>query len=341
MLSVFGLVVKDPAVQDQLVTAIGTAIPPLEPFARTALQQVSAGAIPRRPHRARRPPVGVEPVLLGADYAMSRIFVQEKSRDEIRRTLRGLLLATLLVAFPIAIVFAGAAAQWLLDRPPDKGLTGSIVALVVQLATPIGSFLVFVVATVLVYRFVPARRVPVEAWRLPAIVVGLLLAAFTQVFAFLAPLMFRTAALYGAIVAVFALLSWLAIGFNMLLIGGAWTHVRAVALSQAAQACRRGCGRLLGLARAAAPAEPRVGRQRQAALDARLGDGCRGRDIGGRAAEHLLGRRGPQRRRVGLRQERPAGERGRGIGVASARAPDRGRRPLGIRSRRCPRRVRP
>ena len=32
--------------------------------------------------------------------------------------------------------------------------------------------------------------------------------------------MLRTAALYGAIVAVFALLAWLAIGFNMLLIGG-------------------------------------------------------------------------------------------------------------------------
>jgi hypothetical protein len=36
------------------------------------------------------------------------------------------------------------------------------------------------------------------------------------------------------IVAVFALLFWLSIGFNMLLLGGAWTHVRAVALSQAA-----------------------------------------------------------------------------------------------------------
>ena len=74
-----------------------------------------------------------------------------------------------------------------------------------QLATPIGSFLLFVVAAVMVYRYVPAEHVPVRAWRRPAIVVGLLLAAFTQVFAFLAPLMLRIAALYGAIVAVFAL----------------------------------------------------------------------------------------------------------------------------------------
>jgi uncharacterized BrkB/YihY/UPF0761 family membrane protein len=81
---------------------------------------------------------------------------------------------------------------------------------------------------------VPAEPVPAQAWRLPAIVVGLLLAAFTQLFAFLAPLMLRTAALYGAIVAVFALLAWLSIGFNMLLIGAGWTRVRAVGLSRAA-----------------------------------------------------------------------------------------------------------
>ena len=39
--------------------------------------------------------------------------------------------------------------------------------------------------------------------------------------------MTRISALYGAIVAVFALLAWLSIGFNMLLIGAAWTRVRA------------------------------------------------------------------------------------------------------------------
>ena len=50
-------------------------------------------------------------------------------------------------------------------------------------------------------------------------------------FAFIAPLMTRISALYGAIVAVFALLAWLSIGFNMLLIGAAWTRVRAVAAS--------------------------------------------------------------------------------------------------------------
>ena len=52
---------------------------------------------------------------------------------------------------------------------------------------------------------------------------------FTQLFAFIAPLMTRISAIYGAIVAVFALLAWLSISFNMLLIGAAWTRVRALA----------------------------------------------------------------------------------------------------------------
>jgi membrane protein len=231
VLSIFGLVVTDPAVQAQLVEAIGNAVPPLKTFAQTALQQVSAGAI-----------AGGLIALVGLlwaasrfysalDYAMARIFVQEKNRNEIERTLRGLLLAALLVAFPIAIVFAGAAAQWILDQLPDAGLARTIAGVLVQLATPVGSFLLFVVATVMVYRYVPAERVPAQAWRRPAIVVGVLLAAFTQLFAIIAPFLLRTAALYGAIVAVFALLAWLSIGFNMLLLGGAWTRVRAVGLA--------------------------------------------------------------------------------------------------------------
>ena len=119
LLSVFGLVVKDTAVQQQLVSAITTAFPPLEAFVQTALTQVSAGAIP-----------GGIIALVGLvwassrfysalDYAMARIFRQAKNRNEIERTIRGLILTMLLVALPIAIVFAGAAVQALLDAFPD------------------------------------------------------------------------------------------------------------------------------------------------------------------------------------------------------------------------------
>ena len=161
---------------------------------------------------------------------MARIFAQDKTRNEVVRMFRGLLLATMLVAFPIAIVFAGAAARTSSSgfrirarAAPSRGSWCSSRRRGVD--PPCSSS-----PRVLVYRFVPAIPVPARAWRRPAIVVGLLLAGFTQLYALLAPLLLRTAALYGAIVAVFALLAWLAISFNMLLIGGAWTRVRAVGL---------------------------------------------------------------------------------------------------------------
>ncbi len=231
LLSVFGLVVTDPAIQAQLVEAIATAFPPLEDFAETALRQVSAGAVPS----------GIIAVIglvwassrfySALDYAIARIFRQAKQRNEIVRTVRGVLLTLLLVAFPIMVVFAGTVVQAVLDLIPDANTRTGVANLVVRLAAPVATFALFVVATVMVYRNVPAENVPASAWRRPALVVGLLLAAFTQVFAFIAPLMTRISALYGAIVAVFALLAWLSIGFNMLLIGAAWTRVRAVAAS--------------------------------------------------------------------------------------------------------------
>jgi YihY family inner membrane protein len=229
VLSVFGLVVTDPAIQEQLVDAIATAIPPLEDFAETALKQVSAGAVPS----------GIIAVIglvwassrfySALDYAISKIFRQAKQRNEIVRTVRGVLLTLLLVAFPIFVVFAGAVVQAILDLIPDANTRGGIADLLVRLAAPVATFVLFVVATVMVYRNVPAETVPAIAWRRPALVVGLLLAGFTQLFAIIAPLMTRISALYGAIVAVFALLAWLSIGFNMLLIGAAWTRVRALA----------------------------------------------------------------------------------------------------------------
>jgi uncharacterized BrkB/YihY/UPF0761 family membrane protein len=185
------------------------------------------------------------------DYAIARIFRQAKQRNEIVRTVRGVLLTLLLVAFPIMVVFAGSVVQALLDLIPDANTRTGIANLVVRLAAPVATFALFVVATVMVYRNVPAENVPASAWRRPALVVGLLLAAFTQVFAFIAPLMTRISALYGAIVAVFALLAWLSIGFNMLLIGAAWT--------------RAGRGGLIARCAAGRRVRPRPRRERGAA----------------------------------------------------------------------------
>ncbi len=225
MVSVFGLLVHDEATRDQIVAAIATAVPPLEEVARTAFQQVSAGAVPIGL-------VGFVGLLWGAsrfyaalDYAFSRIFRGTRRRNEIERTLRGVVTTGLLVVLPLATLAMRWVAGWLMDRAP-VGFAGGLW----QLASPLGSFVLFVAGTALVFRLVPSSRVPSRAYLRPAIVAGLALAAFAQLFAFIAPLMTRIAAIYGPFVAVFALLAWLSVSFNVLLLGASWTRVRALAL---------------------------------------------------------------------------------------------------------------
>ena len=158
VLSVFGLVVTDPAIQERLVDALATAIPPLAEFAETALKQVSAGAVPGGIIAVIGLVWAASRFYSALDYAIARIFSHAKPRNEIVRTVRGLLLTLLLVAFPIIVVFAGTIVEELLGLIPDANTRGGIADLVVQAATPVGTFALFVVATVMVYRNVPAER---------------------------------------------------------------------------------------------------------------------------------------------------------------------------------------
>jgi membrane protein len=230
--SVFGLLVDDPAVRDALVAAIGTAVPPLEDLARGALEQVSAGAVPTGIIAVVGLIWGSSRFYAALDYAFSRVFRNAPRRNEVDRTLRGVLVTALLVALPIAALVIGSVVSWLLDLAPDDMVIEGALRGLWQIATPTGSLILFVVGTAMAYRFVPATRVPSGAYLLPAILVGLALTVFTQVFTFVAPRLVGAAAFYGSVAAVFALLAWLAIGFNVLLMGAAWARVRALALAQ-------------------------------------------------------------------------------------------------------------
>jgi uncharacterized BrkB/YihY/UPF0761 family membrane protein len=108
-----------------------------------------------------------------------------------------------------------------LDDPAltfDLGRLGLVNPLIGALTTAIG------VAGV--YRFMPAHHPGWRAIRLPAAVVGVAAALFTQVFAFVAPRLIGIAALFGAIAAVFAVLAWLSIVAQLLLIGLVWVRFR-------------------------------------------------------------------------------------------------------------------
>jgi membrane protein len=230
--SVIGLFISDPATQEQIVEFIATAVPPLEEVVRTALESVAAGAVPTTV-------VALVGLLWGSsrfynslDTAFSRVFHGQPRRNEVVRTLRGLLVTFLFVGLPIALLIVSSIAAWLVDLAPDDGVVVGIAQTVLQVASPLGSFLLFVVVVSLVYRYVPPERTPVRAFLAPAVLVGIALAGFTQLFTFIAPRMVGYAALFGALVAVFALLAWMQISFNLLLLGASWARVRAVAKAQ-------------------------------------------------------------------------------------------------------------
>jgi len=233
VLSVVGFVFQDQATRDQIVIAIGEAFPPLEPIARAAFEQVAAGAVPTSV-------VAIVGLLWGSsrfyaalDNAFARVFHSAPRRNEFERGVRGILVSVVFVATPLVLVLAGAGLTWLLDLAPDDVEVQGAIRGLLQLGSPIGTLLLFVVGTMLVYRLVPSVTVPLRALRVPAILAGVALAIFTQVFTFIAPRMVGWAALFGALISVFAVLVWLSISLNVLLIGASWARVRAVALDEA------------------------------------------------------------------------------------------------------------
>lgn len=231
ILSVIGLLVVDPALREDIVAGIATGVPPLEGVARIALEQVSAGAVPTGVIAIAGLLWGSSRFYAALDSAFSRIFHTSSRRNPIQRTMRGILVTIGFIAVPILVVIVGSVVSWLLDLTPTGTQAGATVRAVWTIASPLASIVLFVAGSALVYRFVPADRVPLRALRRPALAAGLVLAVFTQAFTFVAPRLVGAAALFGTFVAVFALLAWLSVGFNILLLGGAWTRVRALAAS--------------------------------------------------------------------------------------------------------------
>jgi YihY family inner membrane protein len=227
MVSIFGIVIDDEATREQLVSAIAEAVPPLEEFAQAAFESVSAGAVPLGIIAALGLLWGSSRFYAALDYAFTRIFHDGRKRNEIERTLRGVVVTFLLVAVPLGALVLGLVTGWVTEVLP-----GQIVGMILQLVSPVGSFLLFVTGTMLVYRYVPGKHVPWRALALPAVLVGITLAGFAQLYALLAPLLTRMAAIYGTFVAFFAILAWLSISFNLLLFGACWTRVRESGLPE-------------------------------------------------------------------------------------------------------------
>ena len=225
-ITVAGWLVRNPADREQILTLIAQNLPPFKDLAAVAFEQVTSGAAPTSILAIITLLWGSSRLYANLDTALSRVFAGAPRRNEIDQTVRGVALMAILIVLPVALATAGSAMTWVTHNAPGGPNLSALLSIVVGLASPVGSLLAFVAAVAVCYRYVPSEHVPWRSIRLPAVVVGLGLAVLTQVYAFIAPRLVGVAAVYGTFVALFALLAWLSIAFNLLLLGAAWTDVR-------------------------------------------------------------------------------------------------------------------
>lgn len=233
-LGVAGLLVDDPAVQEQLATALGAIVPPLRELIDEALGSLAEGA-------ALTSIVGVAALLwtvsqfyVTIDVAFARIFSDRPERDLVRRTARGFMWVAGLVGVVIALIVAGS-----LAAAAEALLPTSTTALTIFgriMSSPPVVVAITVAVVLAVYLIVPPRA---PSWRtaiVPAAVAGVAIFVLAQIFLFAAPRIVGVAAFAGPLATAFIALAWLSFTFQILLWGAAWVRVRDDATSGSAQA---------------------------------------------------------------------------------------------------------
>lgn len=216
IVAVSGVFVGDPSVRAAVIREIASRVPPLEEFITLALDQMN------------RDSAGLGLLaLLGLtwtssqfygqlDGAFALIFLGERRRDLVSKTVRGLV--TLVIAVAIFLVLLGISAMATQNVP-----ILSSVAAEVKVASPVVGLAFVVVGVALVYRLVPTRRIPWRAAVPPAVVVAFLEIGLSTLFVVLAPHL-ASPRIFGPFVTIFASLAWLSLSFQLLLIGAAWVR---------------------------------------------------------------------------------------------------------------------
>jgi len=246
-LGVAGLLVDEPAVQEQLALALGAIMPPVAELVEQALVSMAQGA-------AVTSLIGVIGLIwtvsqfyVTLDVAFARIFTDRPERDVLRRTARGFVWVAGLVGVVVALIVAGslaAAAEALLPTT-----TTALTVLGRIVTSPPVVILVTVGVVLAIYVVLPPRSPSVRSAAVPAIVAGIGVYLLAQVFLFVAPRIVGVAALAGPLATAFVALAWLSFSYQILLAGAAWVRVRDEAGSASEESALPG---------AAPPAEPGV-----------------------------------------------------------------------------------
>jgi membrane protein len=220
-----GYVVPAEADRQRIIGSFTGQLAPFASMARGGLSTVAANA-------GAFSLVGIAGLAWGAshfygalDTAVSRVFNRTPARGTLDRLIRGFASLLLLVGGLVAAV-AISAIQATVSRSVHFGSESELTRAVETVLFPIATAVVVIAVVGIVYRIVPNTHVPVAVLRTPALVVGLILTALSELLVYIAPILTGALSVFGGVAAVFAALAWLHLAFQVLLIGAAWTRVR-------------------------------------------------------------------------------------------------------------------
>jgi membrane protein len=218
-----GLIVSDPGVRAAVTELISDLAPPLAAFLDAAVGGLASVSPSLSIIGLVGTAWGTTRLYASIELGVQAMFTGVKARNLLAKTLRRIafvlvIAATVgaaIVVSTVGTIIGGAAAS-----------VSGVFAVLGSIALLVLPFILSVLAIGVLYRFVPPVRPPLEALAPPAIAVGLLVVAITQVFALIAPRLVGVNVFYGTLGTVFAALAWLNINAVILLLGAAWVRVR-------------------------------------------------------------------------------------------------------------------
>ena len=218
MAGILGWMVEDPAQREALLQQLISYFPPVEQLLSDSLDTMVE-------QRTALTIVGVVGLFWGAsgfylalDEVMRRLFAGAAPRDFVVNRLRGIAMVFVLIALMVGTLVITSVVGIV------TGITGQDQLL--RVVTPIAALVVLILVVLAIYILIPAAP---PSWRaaLPAaILAGLGIGLFTQLFGILTPLLVGGLLAFGVIASVFAALIWLNLSYQMLLYGAAWARIR-------------------------------------------------------------------------------------------------------------------
>lgn len=221
---VAGLVFTDDDRRTAAIDELASYVPPLRDLFAASLADMARSAVQTSLAGLVGLVWGASRFVVALDDAFSRIFHDSPKRGFFGRTARAIVAVGILLATVLGVLALAAVASFLTESLRAE-LSGT--ATLWQVLSPAVTVVAASVGVALLYRAMPTMSFPWRIIALPAVVVGVAVAALTQLFAYIAPRLIGAAEILGPVAAVFAALAWLQLVFQALLLGAAWVRVRS------------------------------------------------------------------------------------------------------------------